>query len=393
RRAVPFDAPLAKLAQNPLNRREQDDPEVQEMAVSLKQGQEQIATVVTREAFLEAYPDEEENVPVEAEWVMWKGNRRLAGATLAGLDSLEVMLAPDVRTAAAIEDGILHENIHRKDLSPLWEGELFLSKMKRENMSAREVAKWLGKPHGFVVQRVGLVKNLIPELKKHLRTGLLTFSAARKASGLGKEDQARLARVLPLLAQLIPAYQEMALAGYLDEAAAADLGKLSEAEQWNRFVAEKGEGGYTVSTPGEVSPGSERPVALPVSVPSAAVPASGSSSREPESGYRVSTLEHTTNGDQQAEDTIADDQVAPRLDRVPARTETELHEDGQPQEPAEPAPTGVPEPSNDMPTASMHREALHALLSSGDIEAVVDALLGVLTDHQLNQLERVLTAS
>ncbi|MFD9950954.1 hypothetical protein, partial [Nonomuraea sp. NPDC059022] len=76
-RAVPFDAPLAKLAQNPLNRREQDDPEVQEMAVSLKQGQEQIATVVTREAFLEAYPDEEENVPVEAEWVRWKGNRRL----------------------------------------------------------------------------------------------------------------------------------------------------------------------------------------------------------------------------------------------------------------------------------------------------------------------------
>lgn len=247
-RVVPFQAELSKLAQNPRNPRYADDPEVQELAASLKAvGQLQTAVVLTRDTFLEAYPDDEGKVPETAEWVTFMGNRRLAGAQLAGWATLEVVLARDVTDAQAIEDRVIHENIHRKDLPPLLEADLYLRKMDREGLSARELADVIGKSHTYVNQRLAL-RNLIPEFQAKLKAGELGLKDARRIAPLKVSEQQALLNSWPSMSKLVPGYQALFHDGALSTSDVEHLAALSPAEQRAK-LAETTRGGNPVSTP------------------------------------------------------------------------------------------------------------------------------------------------
>jgi ParB family chromosome partitioning protein len=177
-----FDLPLADAFPNPRNPRYPDDPEVIETAGSLLEvGQLQPIVVVTRDSFVEAYPDlnaTPEGVPDGVKYVIVIGNRRHAGAARNKWKSLEAILAPSVATAAEIEDRILHENIHRQQLPPLLEADLLKRKMDREGLSLREVAKKISKTHAYVDSRLGLLK-LIPEFKGLLQREFPLASSER----------------------------------------------------------------------------------------------------------------------------------------------------------------------------------------------------------------------
>lgn len=265
-RVVPFDAPLAKLAGNPLNPREETDPTVQELATSMQTvGQLQTAVVVTRDVFVDAYPDTEDSVPETAQWVTVMGNRRLAASALAGRASLEVVLAQDIATVEMIEYAIIHENLHREGLPPLREAGMFQGIMEREGISARQLAKKIGKSHAYVNQRLAL-NRLVPEFQAMLSAGELGVTDARSLSEETEERQHELLDVWPQLSQLVPAARALFDEGSLSTDRLEELAELSHSDQRKQLAAaargngvstggddpaeplEKTEGGNAVST-------------------------------------------------------------------------------------------------------------------------------------------------
>lgn len=187
-RVTAFDAEVAELAANPSNPRDPDDPQVQETQGSLQTvGQLQEIRVVPREAYLDAYPDNEETLE-PGKWVVVMGNRRLLAARLAGISVLTAKLCPDVGTAQDIEDRIIHENVHRLDLSPLYEADLYRRKMERDGISARELAESVSKSHAYINQRLALLR-LIPEFQALIRDGTLGLKDSRPLSKLPPEHQ------------------------------------------------------------------------------------------------------------------------------------------------------------------------------------------------------------
>ena len=167
-----FEVSLGEVAPNPKNPRYPDDPKVIETAGSLQEvGQLQPIILVTRDAFIEAYPDLDggpNGVPAKAKYVIAIGNRRYAGARLKKWKTLEAILAPSIATAAEIEDRVLHENIHREPLPPLLEAIALKNKQDREGLSLRELAEKLQKSHTYVDSRLNLLK-LIPEFQDLMR--------------------------------------------------------------------------------------------------------------------------------------------------------------------------------------------------------------------------------
>ncbi|MEU9671812.1 ParB/RepB/Spo0J family partition protein [Streptomyces bobili] len=155
--------PVDRLAPNPYNPRA-TLAAIEEMADSLTgKGVIQPLTVVTRGAFLAAHPEHASDLEV-ADYVVVDGNRRLAGANLAGLDDLPVhvndSLAEDADTLleTALTAAVQHE-----DLEPLDEARA-LQRLVEVHGSQRAVARSLGKSSGWVTQRLALL-NLTPELR------------------------------------------------------------------------------------------------------------------------------------------------------------------------------------------------------------------------------------
>jgi ParB/RepB/Spo0J family partition protein len=188
RLAHPTNLPLDQLQGNPLNPRDGDDPEVAELADTLARvGQLQPAIVVSRDDYLARYPQQALG---PQEWVVIVGNRRLAAARLAGRPSLDVRVAPDLGTVEDLEDLILIENIHRKNLAPLSEAEQLQRRLDRPGQSLRTVAEAIGKSHTYVAQRVGLLA-LIPDFQDLLRAGKLPIKTARQLGALPTDEQQR----------------------------------------------------------------------------------------------------------------------------------------------------------------------------------------------------------
>ncbi|WP_327180363.1 ParB/RepB/Spo0J family partition protein (plasmid) [Streptomyces sp. NBC_01335] len=184
----PASVPLASLAHNPFNPRE-ELTEIAETAASLlERGQIQPVTVVRRAAFLQAHPGEED-VLGEAEYVVIDGNRRLAAASEAGLDELRI----DVHDALAATDADILEsaliaNVHRVDVAPLDQANA-LRQLVGVHGSQGKVAKRLGKTPAWVSQRLALLE-LTPDLKKKVETGELKVEPARRIGRLPKGKQA-----------------------------------------------------------------------------------------------------------------------------------------------------------------------------------------------------------
>lgn len=144
-------------------------------------------TVVTRSAFLAAHPGQDEALGT-AQYVVVDGNRRLAGAKMAGIDDVPVhvddSLAEDADTLleTALTAAVQHE-----DLAPLDEAKA-LQRLVEVHGSQRAVARSLGKSSGWVTQRLTLLK-LTPDLQQAVEDKKLPVEVARTVGQLPEQQQ------------------------------------------------------------------------------------------------------------------------------------------------------------------------------------------------------------
>lgn len=191
RMALPTSLRLLEVQPNPRNPRyAEEDPEVLELAATLlRVGQLQPALVISREHYLVAYPGE--GRLGQEPWVVIVGNRRLAACHTAGRPTLDVRVSTELTTAEAIEDRVLIENIHRKDLPPLLEAQVLQRRLDQPGATLRSVATAIEKSHMYVQQRLALLK-LIPELQQLLRSGALGIRHARELGAKSVDEQRRI---------------------------------------------------------------------------------------------------------------------------------------------------------------------------------------------------------
>ncbi|WP_331734727.1 ParB/RepB/Spo0J family partition protein [Streptomyces sp. NBC_00887] len=184
----PAAVPIAQLAHNPFNPRE-ELTELEETAESLAaRGQVQPVAVVRRAAFLATHPGLDEQLG-EAEYVVIDGNRRLAAAGLAGLAELRIDVNDDLAASAAdMLEGALIANVHRVDVPPLDQAKA-IQELVAIHGSQGQVAKRLGKTPAWVSQRLALLQ-LTPELQDKVRAGELKVEPARRIGRLPRDQQA-----------------------------------------------------------------------------------------------------------------------------------------------------------------------------------------------------------
>ncbi|MFE3455935.1 ParB/RepB/Spo0J family partition protein [Nocardiopsis aegyptia] len=188
--ADPSRVPLAQLVGNPENPRESLG-DVSELAHSLReQGLLQPLHVIPRHTYLQVHP-EHETVIADAAFVVVNGNRRLAAAQHAGLETVAVHVrAPrgeEDESEVALRAAVLAENIHRQDLHPLEEARE-INKLLEHGLNRSQAASLLGKSNGWVTQRLILL-DLHPDLQQALKDGELKLAQARELGKLPLQEQ------------------------------------------------------------------------------------------------------------------------------------------------------------------------------------------------------------
>lgn len=183
--------PIDRLAHNPYNPRA-TLAAIEEMADSLTgKGIIQPLTVVTRDAFLTAHPEHASDLAT-ADYVVVDGNRRLAGAKLAGLDDLPIHVDDSLaQDADTLLETALTAAVQHEDLEPLDEARA-LQRLVEVHGSQRAVARSLGKSSGWVTQRLALL-NLTPELKQAVSEKAVPLDVARTVGQLPEQQQHRAA--------------------------------------------------------------------------------------------------------------------------------------------------------------------------------------------------------
>lgn len=185
--APPVDltrVPVEQLVGNPSNPREALT--VEELAQSLRQhGLRQPLSVMPSDVFVRLHPEHEGAVG-EAVFVVVNGNRRLAAARQAGLETLAVHVT-ELESSDEVAVAALVENIHREDLAPLDEAAALRALVQVYGTNA-EVARQVGKERAWVGQRLALL-NLAPDLMEALKSGGLKIKDARRLGTLPEEEQ------------------------------------------------------------------------------------------------------------------------------------------------------------------------------------------------------------
>ncbi|WP_331734586.1 MULTISPECIES: ParB/RepB/Spo0J family partition protein [unclassified Streptomyces] len=182
---------VTQLAHNPFNPREELRA-VEDMADSLTaRGVIQPLTVVTRAAFLSAHPGHDTELG-SATHVVVDGNRRLAGANLAGLDDVPVHIDNSLAESAdTLLETALTAAVQHESLDPLDEAKA-LERLVEVHGSQRAVARALGKSSPWVTQRLALLK-LTPDLQQAVEDKSLPVEVARNVGQLPPQQQQRAA--------------------------------------------------------------------------------------------------------------------------------------------------------------------------------------------------------
>ncbi|KOS55261.1 ParB/RepB/Spo0J family partition protein [Rhodococcus rhodochrous] len=184
-RSAPTTAPLTDLVANPRNPRD-DLGDLSDLA-SITETQLQPVLVVTREAYLRLYPQDETDL-AEARWVVINGCRRYAAASTFGRTRLDIVVKDEVaHDRATLLAAAVTENIGRRDFDVIEEAkavELLVTECGRADAAAAR----LGKTEGWVSQRRALLK-LAPELQTALRRGELAVRHARSLARVPLEQQ------------------------------------------------------------------------------------------------------------------------------------------------------------------------------------------------------------
>lgn len=184
-RTAPTTASLTDLVANPRNPRD-DLGDLSDLA-SIAATQLQPVLVVTRQAYLQLYPQDETEL-AEARWVVINGCRRYAAASKFGRTGLDIVVKDEVaRDRATLLAAAVTENIGRRDFDVIEEAkavELLVAECGRADAAAAR----LGKTEGWVSQRRALLK-LAPELQTALRRGELAVRLARSLARVPLEQQ------------------------------------------------------------------------------------------------------------------------------------------------------------------------------------------------------------
>ncbi|MEU6353176.1 ParB/RepB/Spo0J family partition protein [Streptomyces sp. NPDC047072] len=191
-----------------------DDPEFRELKASMKEiGQLQPLAVVSRSVFEQAKAEAVAKAPAktrkllrEAEWVVVTGNRRLAAARQLGWTRIDIRVQDQLGDEdGRIDEAVMIENIHRKNLAPIKEAE-YLAGMVKRHGSQEKVAERIGKSQMFVSQRLALL-NLAPDLREEVDAGTLKIKEARQVarSSNHTEQRTRVAEIKAKAAEPRPA--------------------------------------------------------------------------------------------------------------------------------------------------------------------------------------------
>lgn len=180
----PRSAPLNDLTANPRNPRE-DLGDLSTLS-SIADLQLQPVTVVTRDAYLALYPDDE----IHTRYVVINGCRRLAAAHEYGREALDISVNDDVaRDRVTLISAAIAENVDRQDFDVIEEAkavQVLVEECGRANLAAER----LRKTKGWVSQRLALLQ-LAPELQSALRRGDLAIREARSLARVPHELQVR----------------------------------------------------------------------------------------------------------------------------------------------------------------------------------------------------------
>jgi ParB family chromosome partitioning protein len=165
-------APLSDLTPNPRNPRDGlgDLADLE----SINDIQLQPATVVTKQAYLQLYPDD----TISTRYVVINGCRRLAAAHKYGRTDLEIVVNDHVaRDRVTLISASIAENVDRQDFDVIEEARA-VEALVQECGRAEEAAERLHKTQSWVSQRRALLQ-LAPQLQTALRRGELALREAR----------------------------------------------------------------------------------------------------------------------------------------------------------------------------------------------------------------------
>lgn len=181
---------LPQIAANPFNTRKIDpaSPKMAEMIESMRlHGQLQPTAVVTRAAFLRAFPEREEEIGA-ATHVQVMGGRRRAAAAVLGLATLDVTVKDHLAaTRAVFLETTAAENLDRQDLDPVEEARA-VELIVAEHGSGKAAAERLNKTPAWVTQRLNLLK-LQPEIQAAVGAGEVPLRSVRDWHRLAPEAQ------------------------------------------------------------------------------------------------------------------------------------------------------------------------------------------------------------
>lgn len=170
--SAPRTARVQQVAANPLNTRDldADHAKIESIAESMRtHGQLQPCAVVSREAFLQIYPEHESAIG-RATWVQVTGGRRRAAALLADQPTLDIVVKNSLAgSREAWVSATAAENLERENLDPIEEARA-VQLLVQESGTGKAAAERLSRTPAWVTQRLNLLK-LAPELQAMLRSG------------------------------------------------------------------------------------------------------------------------------------------------------------------------------------------------------------------------------
>jgi ParB family chromosome partitioning protein len=198
---------------NPENPRSEEDytdedPEFLDLKASMKEiGQLQPLAVLSRHVFEQAKSDlmahaspTTRKMIQDAEWVVVTGNRRLAAARQLGWTRIDIRVQDRLGDEdGMVDEAVIIENIHRKNLAPIKEAE-FLRRMVERHGSQDKVAERIGKSQMYVSHRLALLK-LAPDVQAEVDAGAVKLKDARQLAGQTQDHAEQRKRVEELKKQ------------------------------------------------------------------------------------------------------------------------------------------------------------------------------------------------
>lgn len=124
----------------------------------------------------------------EGRYHLVTGHRRVAAATEAGVDEVPVRVIPKPSDNERTEI-MLIENLQREDLNPVDEA-MGYQRLKDMGISAKQIAKRVGRSTGLLSMRLGLLE-LPDDVLREIRVGRISLQDANNLREVFREDGAR----------------------------------------------------------------------------------------------------------------------------------------------------------------------------------------------------------